>query len=73
MYRRAASGEPALDTLGKRPWLVLTFMPRYDDGGYSGGSTERPALQRLLADVRAREVDVIVVGRDLSEASELGA
>jgi site-specific DNA recombinase len=34
---------------------------RYDDGGYSGGSTERPALQRLLADVRAHKVDVIVV------------
>jgi DNA invertase Pin-like site-specific DNA recombinase len=34
---------------------------RYDDGGYSGGSTDRPALQRLLADVRARKVDVIVV------------
>jgi site-specific DNA recombinase len=34
---------------------------RYDDGGYSGGSTERPALQRLLEDVRARKIDVIVV------------
>ena len=40
-------------------WVLI--RPRYDDGGYSGGSTERPALQRLLADVRAREVDVIVV------------
>ena len=35
-------------------WVLI--RPRYDDGGYSGGSTERPALQRLLADVRAREV-----------------
>src|SRR5262249_26624069 len=34
---------------------------RYDDGGYSGGSTERPALQRLLADVKARKVQIIVV------------
>jgi site-specific DNA recombinase len=34
---------------------------RYDDGGYSGGSMERPALQRLLADVGARRIDVIVV------------
>ena len=40
-------------------WALI--RPRYDDGGYSGGSTERPALQRLLADVRARKVDVIVV------------
>jgi DNA invertase Pin-like site-specific DNA recombinase len=34
---------------------------RYDDGGYSGGSTERPALLKLMDDVRARKVDVIVV------------
>jgi len=34
---------------------------RYDDGGYSGGSMERPALQRLLADVDAGLVDVVVV------------
>src|SRR5918999_5711061 len=34
---------------------------KYGDGGYSGGSTERPALQRLLEDVRAGKVDIIVV------------
>jgi site-specific DNA recombinase len=34
---------------------------RYDDGGFSGGSTDRPALQRLLADVKARKINVIVV------------
>lgn len=33
----------------------------YDDGGFSGGSMERPALQRLMADVRQGLVDVIVV------------
>ena len=33
----------------------------YDDGGYSGGSMDRPALKRLLDDVRARRIDVIVV------------
>ena len=31
-------------------WTLI--RTRYDDGGYSGGSTERPALQRLLADIR---------------------
>ncbi|MCJ2124342.1 recombinase family protein [Methylobacterium sp. J-077] len=40
-------------------WRLLPG--RYDDGGFSGGSLERPALQRLLAEVRARRVDVIVV------------
>jgi site-specific DNA recombinase len=33
----------------------------YDGGGYSGGSMDRPALERLLDDVRAHRVDVIVV------------
>ena len=34
---------------------------RYDDGGISGASLERPALQKLLADIRARKIDTVVV------------
>jgi site-specific DNA recombinase len=34
---------------------------RYDDGGISGGTLERPALQALLTDIQARKVDVVVV------------
>jgi site-specific DNA recombinase len=34
---------------------------RYDDGGFSGGNMERPALQRLLADIRAGRIDIVVV------------
>jgi site-specific DNA recombinase len=40
-------------------WSLI--RTRYDDGGYSGGSTERPALQRLLADIRDRRIDIVVV------------
>jgi site-specific DNA recombinase len=40
-------------------WTVL--RAKYDDGGFSGGDTDRPALQRLLNDVQAGTVDVIVV------------
>src|SRR5205823_555983 len=40
-------------------WTLI--RSRYDDGGYSGGSTDRPALQRLLSDVKAGRIDVIVV------------
>ena len=40
-------------------WTLV--RTRYDDGGFSGGSTNRPALQRLLADVASRRVNVIVV------------
>jgi DNA invertase Pin-like site-specific DNA recombinase len=38
-----------------------TLKAHYDDGGWSGGTLERPALQRLLADIRAAKVDVVVV------------
>jgi site-specific DNA recombinase len=38
-----------------------TLPARYDDGGYSGGTMERPALKRLLEDVQAQKVNVIVV------------
>lgn len=34
---------------------------RYDDGGYSGGSMERPGLKQLLADIEAGCVDVVVI------------
>jgi DNA invertase Pin-like site-specific DNA recombinase len=40
-------------------WALI--RSKYDDGGFSGGNTDRPALQRLLEDVRARKVDIIVV------------
>jgi site-specific DNA recombinase len=40
-------------------WRLL--HDHYDDAGYSGGSMDRPALQKLLADVEARRIDVIVV------------
>src|SRR5262245_20079636 len=34
---------------------------RYDDGGFSGGNTDRPALARLLADIDAGLIDCVVV------------
>ena len=40
-------------------WRVV--LDHYDDPGFSGGSVERPALKRLLADVEARRVDCVVV------------
>ena len=40
-------------------WSVSPAL--YDDGGYSGGTLERPALQRLLADIADAKVDVVVV------------
>jgi DNA invertase Pin-like site-specific DNA recombinase len=40
-------------------WTALTN--RYDDGGFSGGTMERPALKKLLADILDRKVDTVVV------------
>src|SRR2546430_1977557 len=40
-------------------WLLVP--DRYDDGGFSGGTLERPALKRLLADIELSRVDVVVV------------
>ena len=40
-------------------WTLLPDV--YDDGGLSGGTLDRPALKRLLADVEAGHIDIIVV------------
>ena len=40
-------------------WRALSHT--YDDGGYSGGSIERPALKQLLTDIEAGNIDVVVV------------
>ena len=40
-------------------WQVVAT--RYDDGGFSGGTIERPALKRLLADIETGKVDCVVV------------
>lgn len=40
-------------------WTLLA--DRYDDGGYSGGTLERPGLQQLLADIEAGRIDCVVI------------
>ncbi len=40
-------------------WSALPTY--YDDGGYSGGTMERPALEDLLLDIKGGKVDVVVV------------
>ena len=52
------SGEAYVASQRQEGWVVRPVA--YDDAGFSGGSLERPALQRLLADVEAGEVDCIV-------------
>src|SRR3977135_1266515 len=40
-------------------WLLVP--DRYDDGGYSGGNLNRPALLLLIDDIEGRRVDIVVV------------
>ena len=42
-------------------WKLVS--QRYDDGGISGGTLERPALQRLMADIDAGRIGMVVVYR----------
>ena len=53
------SGEAYIAAQKHEGWVCLPA--RYDDGGFTGGNMERPALQRLLADIDAGKVDCIVV------------
>ena len=53
------AGENYVKSLKHQGWIALP--EHYDDGGYSGGSLKRPALKRLIDDVEAGKVDMIVV------------
>lgn len=53
------AGEAYVKSQAHEGWRAISTQ--YDDGGYSGGSMERPALRRLLADVDAGLIDVVVV------------
>jgi site-specific DNA recombinase len=53
------AGEAYVKSQAHEGWKALSKL--YDDGGYSGGTMERPALKCLLADVDAGLIDVVVV------------
>lgn len=53
------SGEAYIASQKNEGWECLP--EHYDDGGFSGGNLERPALKRLLADIEAGKIDCIVV------------
>jgi site-specific DNA recombinase len=53
------AGEAFIASQRHDGWHALP--DRYDDGGFTGGNTDRPALRRLLADVEAGRIDCVVV------------
>lgn len=69
------AGEAYIASQKANGWKCLST--RYDDGGYSGGNTKRPALKQLMADCQAGFIDIVVVykidrlSRSLCDFSEL--
>jgi site-specific DNA recombinase len=59
LHAQRAAGEAYIASQSAEGWLLVP--DRYDDGGISAATLERPALKRLLADVEAGKIDVIVV------------
>jgi site-specific DNA recombinase len=59
LHAQRESCEAYIKSQKHEGWMALPIL--YDDGGYSGGSIERPALKKLLADIQSRTVDVVVV------------
>jgi site-specific DNA recombinase len=53
------SAEACIASRQQEGWVCLAG--RYDDGGFTGGNMERPALERLLTDVEAGAIDCVVV------------
>src|SRR5947208_1462593 len=53
------SGEAYIKSMAAEGWTCLP--DRFDDGGFTGGNMERPALQRLLKAIESRMVDCVVV------------
>lgn len=53
------AGEAFIASQKAKGWVCLP--DRYDDGGFSGGNTNRPALTKLLADIKAGKIDAVVV------------
>src|SRR5690606_1696710 len=53
------AGHAFIKSQSHEGWIAVA--DDYDDGGYSGGNMERPALKRLLAEIEAGRIDIVVV------------
>lgn len=69
------AGENYIASQKANGWVCLP--DRYDDGGFSGGNTSRPALRRIMEDIKAGKIDIVVIykidrlTRCLTDFSEL--
>src|ERR1700679_1687164 len=59
LHAQREAGEAFIKSQKHAGWTLLSN--HYDDGGFTGGNLERPALQQLLEDIEARRIDCVVV------------
>ena len=59
LHAQREAGEAYIKSQAHEGWKLLKTP--YDDGGISGGTIDRPALQKLLADINQSLIDVVVV------------
>ena len=59
LHAQREAAEAYIKSQRHEGWRLLA--EKYDDGGFSGGNLERPALKRLVADIRAGKVQTVVV------------
>src|ERR1700740_1518204 len=59
LHAQREASEAYVKSQAHEGWKPL--REKFDDGGFSGGSMERPALQKLLTDIKERKIDIVVV------------
>jgi DNA invertase Pin-like site-specific DNA recombinase len=59
LHAQREASEAYVKSQAHEGWKPL--REKFDDGGFSGGSMERPALQKLLADIKERKIDIVVI------------
>jgi site-specific DNA recombinase len=59
LHAQREAGEAFIKSQKHAGWILIP--KHYDDGGFTGGNLDRPALQQLLEDIEARRVDCVVV------------
>ena len=59
LHAQRESGEAYVASMKHEGWVALP--DQYNDGGFTGGNTDRPGCQRLMADIEAGKVDCVVV------------
>jgi site-specific DNA recombinase len=59
LHAQREAGQAYTKSQAHEGWKLI--RDHYDDGGFSGGSLDRPGLQKLLADIRERQIDIVVV------------